>query len=155
MCVKVCKGICFNVWKLIFFLISYYKASALINFFAVSWIWSFQFRSASILITRYLIYCKGRSLFFAHLKFYWKFSDFIWCLAFSQIVRLFISRLVYLLRLFINLLSWNKFLASGKLWILQNLLTQFRSLIYIKNKNGLRTELWSILSFKNAWLETW
>ena len=76
-------------------------------------------------------------------------------LAFSQSVRFFMSRLIYLLSLFTDLLKWSKFVSSAKWWTFQNFIGRFRSLIYIKNKSGPSTEPWATPYFTEDWLDIW
>ena len=141
-------------------------ASALSSIVAISWIWSSQLRFSPILTPRYFTELEGyglfllkmiligySSFFFFRLKIttsvFFKLSAIL--LAFSQSLKFFISRLIYLLSFFTDLLKWSRFKSTAKWWTLQNFKPRFRSLTYIKNKSGTRTEPWGIPYFTELW----
>ena len=64
------------------------------------------------------------------------------------------SRLTYLLSLLTDLLRWSGFVSFEKWWTLQNFKAWFKSLIYIRNDNGLKNDPWGTPNFTSASLES-
>ena len=83
------------------------------------------------------------------------FNDILF--GFNDTVKFFMSWLTSLFSKFIvtDLLKWSKLVLSRKWWTLKNLIAWFRSLMYIKNRSGPRTEPCGTPYKTKARLDSW